>query len=72
LTKAGLIGSAFLKKYRRHAVVVILIIGALITPPDPFSQLLIAMPLLVLYQWSILIAKRIEKRQARKEAESAV
>ncbi len=72
LTKAGLIGSAFLKKYRRHAVVVILIIGALITPPDPFSQLLIAMPLLILYQWSILIAKRIEKRQARKEAESAV
>lgn len=67
LTKAGLISSALMKKYQRHAIVVILIIGAMITPPDPFSQLLIAFPLMILYQISIVIAKRIEKRKARKE-----
>lgn len=62
LTKAGLISSGLMKKYSRHAIIVILILGALITPPDPFSQLLIALPLTGLYQLSILICKRVEKR----------
>ncbi len=69
LTKAGLISSAWMKKYQRHAIIVILIIGAMITPPDPFSQLLVALPLMILYQISIMIAKRIEKRKAKKEKE---
>jgi sec-independent protein translocase protein TatC len=64
LTKAGLISSTLMKTYRRHAIIVILVLGAIITPPDPFSQILIALPLMVLYQFSILIAKRIEKREA--------
>jgi sec-independent protein translocase protein TatC len=68
LTKAGIIGSATLKKYRRHAIVVIFILGAMLTPPDPFSQILLALPLLTLYQFSILIAKRIEKRAAKEQA----
>lgn len=63
LSKAGIITSGLMKRYRRHAIVVILILGAMITPPDPFSQILIAMPLMLLYQLSIYIAKRIEKRQ---------
>jgi sec-independent protein translocase protein TatC len=67
LTKAGLISSRLMKKYQRHAIVVILIIGAMITPPDPFSQLLIAFPLMILYQVSIVIAKRIERRKEKKE-----
>ena len=67
LTKAGLIGSALMRKYRRHAIIVILVLGAMITPPDPFSQILIALPLMLLYQLSIVIAKRIERRQAKKE-----
>ncbi len=63
LSKAGLVSSGLMKRYRRHAIIVILILGAMITPPDPFSQILIALPLMLLYQMSILIAKRIEKRK---------
>jgi sec-independent protein translocase protein TatC len=69
LAKVGLISSAWMKKYQRHAIIVILIIGAMITPPDPFSQLLVALPLMLLYQLSIVIARRIEKRKAKKEKE---
>ena len=65
LTKAGIVSSALMRKYRKHAIIVILVLGAMITPPDPFSQILIAMPLMMLYQMSIVIAKRIEKREAK-------
>ena len=67
LTKADLITPALMKKYRRHAIVVILILGAMLTPPDPFSQILIALPLLALYQISIHISKRVEKRERKKQ-----
>ncbi len=67
LTKAGLISSSLMKKYRKHAIIVILVLGAMITPPDPFSQVLIALPLMTLYQMSIFIARRIEKREAKAE-----
>jgi sec-independent protein translocase protein TatC len=50
-------------------VVVILIVSAVITPPDVISQLLIAMPILVLYELGIMIAKRLEKQRAQKQAE---
>ncbi|MCP4456694.1 MAG: twin-arginine translocase subunit TatC [Cytophagales bacterium] len=70
LTKAGLISSRLMKKYRKHAIIVILILGAMITPPDPFSQMLIALPLMLLYQISIVIARRIEKRKLRQEAKN--
>lgn len=63
LTKAGLVSSQLMKKYRKHAIIAILVLGAMITPPDPFSQVLIALPLMLLYQMSILIAKRIERRK---------
>ena len=65
LTKAGIVSSALMKAYRKHSIIVILILGAIVTPPDPFSQILIALPLMMLYQFSIVIAKRIEKREAR-------
>jgi len=65
LTKAGLISSRLMKKYRKHSIIVILVLGALITPPDPFSQLMIALPLMLLYQISIVIAKRIERKKAK-------
>ncbi len=65
LTKAGLVSSRLMRSYRRHAIVVILVLGAIITPPDPFSQILIALPLMLLYQLSIFIAKRIEKREVK-------
>lgn len=63
LTKAGIVSSRLMITYRKHSIVVILILGAMITPPDPFSQVLIALPLMLLYQLSITIAKRIEKRE---------
>jgi sec-independent protein translocase protein TatC len=59
LSKIGLITPAFLRKYRRHAVVVILTLAAIITPPDVFSQILVSLPLLLLYEISIIISKRV-------------
>lgn len=64
LSKLGLMTPGFMRKYRRHAVVVILIAAAVITPsPDVISQLLVAMPLYVLYEISILVSARIEKQR---------
>ena len=69
LSMSGLVTSKMLKSYRKHSVVVILIVSAVITPPDVISQLLIAMPILVLYELGIMIAKRLEKQRALKQAE---
>ncbi len=69
LSMSGLVTSKMLKEYRRHSIVVILIVSAIITPPDVVSQLLIAMPILVLYEVGIGIAKRLEKQKALKKAE---
>ncbi|TFV95622.1 twin-arginine translocase subunit TatC [Algoriphagus kandeliae] len=69
LSMSGLVTSGMLRTYRRHAIVVILVLAAVITPPDVISQLLIAMPILVLYEAGINIAKRLEKKRALKEAE---
>ncbi len=63
LTKAGLVTPAFLKRYRKHAIVIILILSAIITPPDVFSQILVFIPLIILYEVSIVISKRIKRRQ---------
>jgi sec-independent protein translocase protein TatC len=70
LSKAGLITPALLINYRRHAIVVILVISALVTPPDPVTQLLVTLPLLLLYQASIGISKVVLRRKARAEAEA--
>ncbi|WP_339903424.1 twin-arginine translocase subunit TatC [uncultured Cyclobacterium sp.] len=69
LTQAGLVSSAKLKAYRRHSIVVILVLSAVITPPDVISQILIAMPILVLYEAGIIIAKRLEKKRREEELE---
>lgn len=69
LSMSGLVTSKMLKAYRRHSIVIILIVSAVITPPDVISQLLIAMPILVLYEVGITIAKRLEKQRALKQAE---
>ncbi|RLD20680.1 MAG: twin-arginine translocase subunit TatC [Bacteroidetes bacterium] len=67
LTKAGLVTPEMMKSYRKHAVIVILVLGAFLTPPDPISQILIAIPLFGLYQISIFISARVLRRQRRKE-----
>lgn len=63
LSKAGIITVDFLKKYRRHSIVAVLALSAIITPPDIFSQVLVALPLFILYEIGILISKRIEKKR---------
>ena len=65
LAKIGMVSSTFLKKYRRHAFVINLIIAAIITPPDVTSQLLVSLPILLLYELSIYIAKRVEMKKLR-------
>lgn len=65
LSKVGLVTPTLMKKYRRHAIVVILILGAMLTPPDPLSQILIAVPLFGLYQFSIFISARVLKRKEK-------
>ncbi len=63
LTKMGLVDSQILKTGRKYAVIIILIVAAIITPPDLVSQIIVAIPLYVLYEISIFIAKWIEKKQ---------
>ncbi|MDR9457797.1 MAG: twin-arginine translocase subunit TatC [Salegentibacter sp.] len=66
LTRIGLVTPAFLKKYRKYALVLVLILSAIITPPDIVSQIIVAIPVLVLYEVSILISKVIYKQEQRK------
>ena len=65
LSKAGLVTAPMLKSYRRHALVAILALSAVITPPDVTSQILVSMPVLLLYEMGIWIARRQDKRRAR-------
>ncbi|OQD42353.1 twin-arginine translocase subunit TatC [Croceivirga radicis] len=67
LTKIGLVTPEILKKYRKIALVVVLILSAVITPPDVASQIVVAIPVLILYQVSIYISKLVIKRQIKKE-----
>ena len=68
LTKVGLVTPEILKKYRKISLVVVLILSAVITPPDVTSQIMVAFPILLLYQISISISKRVLKNEAKKEA----
>jgi sec-independent protein translocase protein TatC len=67
LSKVGLISSTFLKTYRRHAYILLLLLAAIITPPDIFSMLLVSVPLIILYELGIIISKRIEKKRDKEE-----
>ena len=70
LSKAGIVTPELMKRFRRHAIVVILVVSAVITPPDVFSQILIALPLSGLYEISIIISKRVNKRRDKELYES--
>ncbi len=67
LTKIGLVTPKILKKYRKFALVLVLILSAIITPPDLASQIIVAIPILVLYQVSIYISKVVLKNQNKKQ-----
>lgn len=67
LTKVGLVTPQILKKYRKIALVIVLILSAIITPPDVASQIVVAIPVLILYQVSIFISKVVLKNELKKE-----
>jgi sec-independent protein translocase protein TatC len=71
LSKAGLITPGFLKKYRKHSLVLILALSAIITPPDIFSQIMVAFPLVILYEIGIGISRRIMRKQEQEELEES-
>jgi sec-independent protein translocase protein TatC len=78
MTKIGLLTPQFMRTYRRHSYVVILIVGAIVTPPDPLSQMLISLPLFLLYEISIFISVYVarqrrleEERQAQSDQQTA-
>jgi len=65
LAKGGLVTASFLRQYRRHAVLIIVVISAILTPsPDMFSQIIVALPIYGLYEMSILLAARVERQSA--------
>ena len=67
LTRMGLVSATFLRKYRRHAFVVLLVVAAIITPPDIFSLVLVILPLYGLYELSIKLASRTERNRSHED-----
>jgi len=65
LSKVGLLTPETMRTYRRHAIIAVLIVAAFLTPPDPVSQLMIAFPLLFLYQFAIFLSKIANKQRKR-------
>jgi sec-independent protein translocase protein TatC len=68
LTKVGILSPDFMKKNRKYMIVILLVVSAIITPPDVFSQILVVIPLMGLYELSISISKRVyDKRRIEME-----
>ena len=65
-TRIGIFTPEFLRQYRKYAIVMTLILGAVLTPPDPLSQILIVIPLIFLYEFSILISAIMKRRDLHK------
>jgi len=66
LSKIGLVTPKFLRKYRRHSIIVILILAAVISSPDVISQIMVAIPLIILYEISIWVSVYVHKRKEAK------
>lgn len=71
LTKMGILSPSMLRQYRKHSFVGILVIAAVVTPPDIISQILITIPLYLLFELSVVIATRVERNRLKEEAEEA-
>jgi sec-independent protein translocase protein TatC len=65
LSKLGLVTPEFLRKYRKHSLVLVLILSAIITPPDVASQIIVSIPILILYEVGIYISGFVQKRQLK-------
>lgn len=68
LTKAGIVNPNMLRSKRKYMILIVLILAALLTPPDVISQLFLAMPMMLLYELSINISEIVYKRKQKKEA----
>ena len=69
MARAGMITAATLRSQRRYAILIVFIVAAILTPPDVISQCALAIPLLILYEGSILLVRSIERKRAEREAE---
>lgn len=67
LAKVGLLTSTFMRTYRRHGIVAIFVIAALLTPPDPMTQIFMGIPLILLYELSVYIVRVVERGNERRE-----
>ncbi len=71
LARAGLVTADGLKRYRKHAIIAVFLAAAILTPPDPVSQLALALPTLLLYELSIFAVKMAEKKRAAADTAGA-
>ena len=71
MTRVGLLSAAGLADKRKYAIVIAFVVAAVLTPPDPVSQIGLALPTILLYEISIILARRIEKKRAADEAARA-
>ena len=69
LIKLGIISTDSLVKKRRYTIVAAFVVAAVLTPPDPFSQIFLALPMLLMYELSIILGRRIERNRETQEAE---
>ena len=67
LVKFGILTIAQLVSFRKYAIVLSFVFAAIVTPPDPFSQISLALPIIILYEISILVSKFMAKRQINKD-----
>ena len=70
LARVGLATSAGMAAKRKYAIVAVFVVAAVLTPPDPISQISLAVPIILLYEISIYMARMVERRRAREEAEA--
>jgi sec-independent protein translocase protein TatC len=68
LARVGILSAETLRSKRRYAIVFVFIFAAVVTPPDPISQLSLAIPLCLLYEVSVIVARMVEKKRAAEEA----
>ncbi len=69
LAKIGVVSSSYLRRVRKYAILIIVIVASIITPPDILSTVVASAPLILLYEISIVLCTRVEKREKREEAE---
>ena len=68
LARVGIVNSEYLKNTRRYVIVIIFSVAAILTPPDPITQIGLAIPLLLLYELSIITVRLTEKRNIKEDA----